>query len=257
MWLFTTEGFFSIVQKPGEAELTIRARSRADLERLAKGRDLGPIIEGGGTDYPYRLRASREAVALMALDQVRGLDYSNFKSAVAKRMGATRSHTYGKVWSTLLAISEEHDATGNHAADPPPKGLKQAYGGVVLRGNEVLLRRAAGNFNGYVWSFPKGKPKGDESPEQTALREVRDETGVVARIVGELPGWFSSALSATKFFVMEILEETGRWNEETESIEWVPLDEAADWIGKTRNGKGRERDLAVLQAVGTFRPRSE
>lgn len=34
MWLVTIIGFFSIVQKPGQAGLTIRARVAADLDRL-------------------------------------------------------------------------------------------------------------------------------------------------------------------------------------------------------------------------------
>ncbi|MBI4704877.1 MAG: hypothetical protein HY744_27550 [Deltaproteobacteria bacterium] len=33
MWLFTSFGFFSVVQKPGEEGLTVRARVRSDLER--------------------------------------------------------------------------------------------------------------------------------------------------------------------------------------------------------------------------------
>jgi hypothetical protein len=34
MWLFTTIGFLSVVQKNGEQRLTVRARSSADLDRL-------------------------------------------------------------------------------------------------------------------------------------------------------------------------------------------------------------------------------
>jgi 8-oxo-dGTP diphosphatase len=34
------------------------------------------------------------------------------------------------------------------------------------------------------WVLPKGKPDGDETLEQTALREVKEETGCEARIVG-------------------------------------------------------------------------
>jgi 8-oxo-dGTP diphosphatase len=37
------------------------------------------------------------------------------------------------------------------------------------------------------WVLPKGKPDGDETLEETALREVREETGCQARIVG--PGY--------------------------------------------------------------------
>ena len=34
MWLITTAGFYSIVQKSGEKDLTIRSRVRKDLEAL-------------------------------------------------------------------------------------------------------------------------------------------------------------------------------------------------------------------------------
>ena len=36
MWLFTTIGFFSVVRKPGETKLTVRARVAADLARLTE-----------------------------------------------------------------------------------------------------------------------------------------------------------------------------------------------------------------------------
>jgi 8-oxo-dGTP diphosphatase len=37
------------------------------------------------------------------------------------------------------------------------------------------------------WSFPKGKADPGESVEQTALREVREETGIDVRIIHRLP----------------------------------------------------------------------
>lgn len=36
-----------------------------------------------------------------------------------------------------------------------------------------IVRHAAGH-----WSFPKGHAEGDETPEQAALRELREETGI-------------------------------------------------------------------------------
>ena len=48
MWLFTNFGFFSVVQKPGERDLTVRSRLRSDLERLRERYlpTLGPVISG-------------------------------------------------------------------------------------------------------------------------------------------------------------------------------------------------------------------
>ena len=68
MWVLTTAGFFSIVEKPGDraaGRLTIRARVRGDLERLRAEAlpGLGTIETGAGTDYPFRAVAPRAEVA--------------------------------------------------------------------------------------------------------------------------------------------------------------------------------------------------
>jgi hypothetical protein len=93
MWVITNCGFFSVVEKPDdkrERTLTIRARVRADLENLREGYlpALGPISEDAGTDYKYRARAPRLALA-SALSQIAlDIDYSNFKDSVAKSQGS-------------------------------------------------------------------------------------------------------------------------------------------------------------------------
>ncbi len=107
MWLMTLVGFFSIVRKRGETELTVRARVRGDLEAL--GREylpsLGPIIAGGGTDYPYRGRVDPTALAEAIARMVEEIDYSNFKDTVAARQGFERAHVYGEVWSALHKLT--------------------------------------------------------------------------------------------------------------------------------------------------------
>ena len=52
MWLFTTIGFFSVVQKPRQSGLTIRARVAADLGQLRERYlpSLSATIVGAGTD---------------------------------------------------------------------------------------------------------------------------------------------------------------------------------------------------------------
>lgn len=43
-----------------------------------------------------------------------------------------------------------------------------------------------GHVRENIWTLPKGTPAPDETREQTALREVREESGIEARIVGEV-----------------------------------------------------------------------
>ncbi|HEX5545795.1 MAG TPA: NUDIX hydrolase [Ktedonobacterales bacterium] len=53
----------------------------------------------------------------------------------------------------------------------------------ALAGVEVVL---VGYLRDETWTLPKGTPKDGETVEETALREVREETGIQARIVGDL-----------------------------------------------------------------------
>ncbi|GAA5531651.1 NUDIX hydrolase [Deinococcus metallilatus] len=57
-------------------------------------------------------------------------------------------------------------------------------GGVVLDGGgRVLLVR----YRSGAWAFPKGHVEAGETLEQTAVREVREETGVSAAPLAPLP----------------------------------------------------------------------
>lgn len=106
MWLQTTVGFFSIVQKEGERDLTVRARARKDLERLRDRylKDLGEIREGEGTDYRYRASASHEAVAQAVRRMVLAIGYPSFKREVALQLGDGRADVYERVWHVLREI---------------------------------------------------------------------------------------------------------------------------------------------------------
>lgn len=60
----------------------------------------------------------------------------------------------------------------------------------MVRGEEILLISTRG---GRRWQLPKGHIEKGERPDQTALREVCEETGITGRVIGELPGveyWF-------------------------------------------------------------------
>ncbi len=264
MWIMTTIGFFSAVQKPGDDRLTIRARVRDDLEALAQTLpELGPIQHGGGTDYPYRARAPHAAFALALAKLSHGIEYDNFKNAVALRQGGARAKAYSKVWDALYSLEDQltpHDpppkrgtptATLTHG--PVPRGEQAAYGGVVFdHQGRGLLREPKNHHDRYVWTFAKGRPDSGETPHETALREVREETGQVAEILDVIPGWFQGGTSHTAYFLMRPLAEVPFETQETESVRWVSMAEAVGLIGETTNAVGRKRDLAVLEAARTL-----
>ncbi|HZU35487.1 MAG TPA: hypothetical protein VFA18_06255 [Gemmataceae bacterium] len=112
MWIFTTCGFFSIVQKPNTTHLTVRSRARLDLDHLRTQYlpELSATVANAGTDYPYRATVSHEAFAKALSRIARDIDYGNFKDEVAARMGHERASVYGRIWSALLDLEQE-DAT--------------------------------------------------------------------------------------------------------------------------------------------------
>jgi len=48
---------------------------------------------------------------------------------------------------------------------------------LLTRCGRILLREPANHFDGYHWTYAKGKQDKNESPELTAPREVYEETG--------------------------------------------------------------------------------
>ena len=127
---------------------------------------------------------------------------------------------------------------------------KRAFGGVVIGDDgRILLRRVAGNYKGYVWTFPKGRPDEEEPPTATALREVREETGHECRIRDVLGPSIEGLETRTLFFVMAPVQDHGDFHEETTEVRWATLDEAVEMVSLTEHETGRARDLAVLDAV--------
>ena len=132
--------------------------------------------------------------------------------------------------------------------------LKLACGGVIIdTEGRILLREPSGHFDGYVWTFSKGRPERGETPEKAALREVWEETGVFAEIVDRIPGTFSGGTTENIYFLMRPTGQCRPPDKETWSVRWVTPDEARVLISETTNRVGRKRDLAVLEAALTLR----
>jgi len=258
MWLMTNIGFFSAVQKPGTEFLTVRARVKNDLDVLRAKYlpDLSATVGRAGTDYPWRATVSHASFAAAISKLVTDIDYSNFKNEVAARQGKGRAKRYQKVWEVLYDLPEEvqpEQAEPLPWSDNIPAGKKVAYGGVIFDAEGmVLLREPTNHYDGYVWTFPKGRPEPGESPQTAALREVGEETGIEATIISALPGEFIGGTTVNRYFIMKAAIGSGSiapGDDETASVKWMTINEARQHIGQTTNATGRKRDLAVLEAA--------
>jgi 8-oxo-dGTP pyrophosphatase MutT (NUDIX family) len=108
-----------------------------------------------------------------------------------------------------------------------------AAGGVVWRRTptgdvEVLLVHRPKYDD---WSLPKGKrERADASDEETALREVEEETGLRARLGEELPERRyrdrNDQPKVVRYWTMEPLSGTFAPHNEVDEVRWVTPDEA-------------------------------
>jgi 8-oxo-dGTP diphosphatase len=73
---------------------------------------------------------------------------------------------------------------------PSLRGPLVGTSAIVVRDGRVLLGRRRGAHGAGTWSPAGGKPEPGESPADAAARELREETGLVARELHPV-GWTS------------------------------------------------------------------
>jgi len=106
--------------------------------------------------------------------------------------------------------------------------------------------------DGVTWTLPKGTPDPGESLEETALREVTEETGLDVRIVEPLSaieyGFVQDGSRIRKTVHYFLMEPTGgdlsRHDHEFERVRWVAFDEAAGLLSFAT-----ERELVAAAAA--------
>ena len=107
------------------------------------------------------------------------------------------------------------------------------------------------------WQLPKGLVGRGESPEEAALREVAEETGLACEIEAELERveyWYFSKGGARRvrfhkfvhFYLMRYVSgEVADHNEEVSEARWVEIEEAAEMLAF----KGERKALAEAREM--------
>ena len=130
-------------------------------------------------------------------------------------------------------------------------------GGGVVRGEEVVTivptRRAADGSR--VLALPKGHVDPGETPIEAAVREVYEETGIVAEPVcelGESRYWYRrdgrTIGKSVAFFLFEYVEgDIADHDDEVEEVRWMGLREALTELSYEGERGMIARAIAVLE----------
>jgi 8-oxo-dGTP pyrophosphatase MutT (NUDIX family) len=121
--------------------------------------------------------------------------------------------------------------------------LRQAVatsaGGIVVRfqdgSPQLVVGRRSRSRESVTWTLPKGTPNPRETVEETALREVAEETGLAVRIVRRFDSirysFTQGGQRIHKTVHYFLMQPTGgdldRHDHEFDEVRWIAFDEAA------------------------------
>jgi 8-oxo-dGTP pyrophosphatase MutT (NUDIX family) len=144
------------------------------------------------------------------------------------------------------------------SSDAKRKPVEHSAGGVVVRGDDILVvvpkRRAADGS--LVLALPKGHLDGDETAQQAATREIREEGGVDAQFIdrlGNVRYWYRrdgrSVPKRVSFFLFAYVSgDPADHDDEIEDAHWMPIADAATALSYPGERQMVERALSKLAA---------
>jgi len=145
---------------------------------------------------------------------------------------------------------------------PTPPTFETSAGGLVVRVEhgqaQVALIGRARRGGRLRWSMPKGHVEAGETLEQTAVREVREETGIIGRIVAPL-GSFTYTFTAEgrrirkrvhHYLLRAVAGELSDDDVEVTAVKWVPVAELPRVLAFPAERRIARRAEALLAGDG-------
>jgi 8-oxo-dGTP pyrophosphatase MutT (NUDIX family) len=114
-------------------------------------------------------------------------------------------------------------------------------GAIVVRldGKEPQVLLVTAKRNPRNWIFPKGHIEKGETPEAAALRETKEEAGVVGKLIGPagvLEYGFLGATARVDYFLVQFKREAGP-PEDGRQRTWCGLEDALERLTYQNNRK--------------------
>lgn len=138
-------------------------------------------------------------------------------------------------------------------------------GGVVYQWNSGRLETVlCGRSQPVRWSLAKGTPDAGETLEQTALREVREETGLEVEINGSLGSidyWFADRDKGVRYhktvhfyLMVPIGGATDQHDPEFDVVEWFEAQEALKTLAYANEVSVLKRALDMIGRQEAAKP---
>jgi len=228
-----------VIQALEQAQAALGIRSAAAFARRLATRSGGPPdistyqrwLRGESLIPAWALVAAAEEVN-QGVDVLLGISQSD----------TNRLSTFQTVISTLQAqMNEVREQLGlqltNEPATTTPDGRPIVASAIIVRDGRVLMTKRRWPEGPLRWNYITGQVEPGESPEQAAIREVREEVGLdvaIERKLGERVHPSSGRYMI--YFACQIIS-TGEPHvvdhEENAEVRWATLDEAAKLLVPT------------------------
>jgi 8-oxo-dGTP pyrophosphatase MutT (NUDIX family) len=149
-------------------------------------------------------------------------------------------------------------AKGESSKKLPVERAVSAGGVVYRRGGEGIEVVLCGRTAEGIWGLPKGTPDANESLEETAVREVGEETGLRVAIeakIDTIEYWFArEGVRYHKFVHHYLMVATGGslddhdW--EYDRVGWFPLEEACKTLSYGNEVKMVRKAADLIEGQG-------
>ena len=121
---------------------------------------------------------------------------------------------------------------------------EKSCGTIIIENNKVLLIQQTDN----AWGFPKGHVENNETEQETAIRETKEETNLDVEIISNKKYIINYKINndidkeVVFFLAKKTSDKIKKQDEEIKNIKWVDLNQAFDII-TYENTKGIYKEV--------------